>query len=457
MPDDATRREPSALLPSTPPVSPATSPSAATATTDDHPATPPPGAGNQPRRVAHGPGWLTGPLSRALTVFALVFVVITAGHQIVDSLLARLDRATPVHEDRSTFGKPAMPQVKPQLRLAYRNQNGEVVRVLVDVEAFSAFAVDTFAHLERAKRDALARVAAHVETALGPVRMEAEARVPRYADWYFAWPTGYAIMGEAAKSLANHAMATEVMYLKDQITYDVGQHVLKHYQEIVLYPEKSDAEIQRAYQSAYYAAHHDYKEVLADLDLRFQDFVGRKTTHTMPPDAEGKAAELDWESQVRKLRLTTHERGNVFEAARAGMLTTTGAVLGPKIATAAAAKAATGKAIVAAGEQMALKFAAPFVAKALSAGASAAGAAAVGSVAGPVGTAVGVGVGVAVDYAVNKGIALATRDEFERDTRETVSATFAEWKLAMVEAIQADAGVWYEDTIQLLGSYRQKN
>ena len=415
----------------------------------------------RPQSVAHGTrtkaGRLLGIVSRpaviGMTAFALVFVAATAGHQLLDSVLVRIDQTTIVHQDRSSFGTRADSQVRSTLRLAYRNQNGDVIRVLVDEPAFSAFAAETFARLDRVKRDALNRIPGHVNAALGPSRQQADSRVTRYADWYFAWGTGYAIMGEAAKSLANHATAAEITYVKDHVAHDVGRYIGQHYQEIVLYPEKSDAEIQRAYQAAYRAAHQEYLAALTDLDVRFQAFVQRATTHAAP-QASAPAAELDWGSQIAKLRLSTHERGDVVEAARTGLLATGGAVVGSKAATVVAAKAVSGKAVAAAGEQLALKLASPFVSKALTAGASAVGGAAAGALAGPVGAAVGLGVGVVADYAVNKGVELAKREDFERDAREAVAATFTDWHAAMAEAIRMDAEVWFEDTIQLLGSYR---
>src|SRR4051812_38792004 len=48
-------------------------------------------------------------VSLGVAAFAALFVLVTVGHQVIDSLLVRFEQSRSVHRDRSTFAGPARP------------------------------------------------------------------------------------------------------------------------------------------------------------------------------------------------------------------------------------------------------------------------------------------------------------------------------------------------------------
>jgi hypothetical protein len=405
-------------------------------------------------RLARWAGRSIGrPVAAGLTLFIVILVAATVGRQIVDSLLARLDFAKDVHRDATRFAQGLAPEVRPTLRLIYRNRDGETVRALVDEADYAAFVAQSFALLEARKTETAGRIPEQVARQLAPLERDAQARVAAYADWYFAWPTGYAILGEAVKSAATHLPAVELAAAKDMVAKDVGDYIARHYEQIVLYPEATDAEVSRSFAAAYQEAHDGYLAALAELDGRFQEFVERSTSHTqpLPAGALAQGVDIDWSSQVRKLRLAAHERGNVIEVARLGGLASLGLV-GSKLGGALAGRSVSlGERVAApAAERLAAKAAAPLVEDGLAVGGGAVGG---GTIGGPLGALVGVALGLGADYVINKGVEWANRDAFEKDARDAVQATYAELADKMAGQIAQNADVWFEDTIQLLATY----
>ena len=63
-------------------------------------------------------------VSLGVAIFAALFVLVTVGHQVIDSLLVRFEQSRSVHRDRSTFAGSARPSVPRTLQIAYRNAEG---------------------------------------------------------------------------------------------------------------------------------------------------------------------------------------------------------------------------------------------------------------------------------------------------------------------------------------------
>ena len=72
------------------------------------------------------------------------------------------------------------------------------MRVLADQEAFSDFVRSSAGRLEAARTAMQARVPGLIADALEPTFTDLDARVEKFADWYFAWGTSYRLMGRAA-------------------------------------------------------------------------------------------------------------------------------------------------------------------------------------------------------------------------------------------------------------------
>jgi hypothetical protein len=387
-----------------------------------------------------------------VAVFAVLFVLATAGHQVIDSLLVRFEQARSVHRDGSTFAGPAHPSVPRTLQIAYRNAEGQIIEVLVEEAAYTRFVVDSHAFLRDHQRVAEAGIPTLVAQQLQPIEARTQARVEDYADWYFAWGTSYQLMVEAAKALIQHAPAVEVAFLKDMVAHDVGAYIQRHYEEIVLYPEATDPDIRRAFEAAYQATQETYRAALAELDTRFQAFVQAHAPHARPM-VRGEIArkvEVDWHSHAHKLRLARLDKGSALDASRGGLVIAgalVGARVGGVVAGSVAAKAAGGRIAVSAVRQLAVRSAAPFASRAASMTTGAVGGSALG---GPVGFAIGGGVALVADYLISKGVEIAQREAFEADARETVGVTYREIGQAMTDSLEQHTSVWFDDTVQLL-------
>jgi hypothetical protein len=394
-------------------------------------------------------------VSLGVAVFAALFVLVTVGHQVIDSLLVRFEQSRSVHRDRSTFAGPARPSVPRTLQIAYRNAEGQTIEILVEEAAYARFVVESHAYLRDRQRAAQAELPELVTHQLQPIEARTQERVEDYANWYFAWGTSYQLMLEAAKSLIQHAPAVEVASLKDMVSHDVGIYIQRHYEEIVLYPEATDPDIRRAFEAAYEAAQENYRAALAELDTRFQAFVLEHAPHARPL-VRGEIArkvEIDWQSHSHKLRLARLDKGSALDASR-GALVVAGAVVGARVgggvAGSVAARAAGGRVAASVARQLAVRSAAPFASRAASMTTGAVGGSAMG---GPVGFAVGGGVALLADYLISKGVEMAQRDAFEAEAHETVNVTYREMAQAMTDSLVQHTNVWFDDTVQLLAPF----
>lgn len=383
---------------------------------------------------------------------ALGFVFLNVfGRGFIDSVLERLALQRPVHRDGSEISLEARRQARDRVSLVYQDRDGRRWRVAVERAELDAFARQAMERLEADRQAALEGLPGQVALAAAPVFADMEARVGRYADWYFAWATTYRIMGAALKSAGGHLLdPARAMDVQDAVAADLARYLYDHYRDIVLRPELNDPRLEAAFREAAAAVHGRFRGAVENLDAEFQRFVrGRSTLlDDLPP--QGVAFHLDWDAQLRKVSMAgSYQKGDLGAAAGA-LLTATGAVVGGKIGAGLA-----GKALVGAAEQgLAAKLAAPFAGKAASAAVLGAGGAAAGAVAGPVGAVLGGGAGLLVDVLLNEGVELMQREAFEADTRDALAATRAEWEAKMAAALSAAADAWYTDAVQMLAAYR---
>jgi hypothetical protein len=263
---------------------------------------------------------------------------------------------------------------------------------------------------------------------------------------------------EAAKSTLQHALEPSVLSLKASVTADLGAYIRRRYEERVLEPEINDALLREAFRRAYGRAHAQYLSAIAELDHAFQRFVAERTTH-LEGDDVAAAVVVDWDSQLRKLDLSSHEKGGLGAIAGATGVAALAALGAKSAALPAAAKAVSGGASQAGGALLAklsIKLAAPVASKAVASATSAGtGAAAGTAVGGPLGGALGAVAGVGLDLAVNETVELLERPQFEAEVHRAVAATYGEWRAAVARSLEDAVAVWFGDTTQLLGPFDQ--
>lgn len=381
---------------------------------------------------------------RILIWFAVpVFIILsltTIGGQIINSVLVRIDQTRAVHEDQSKFTGSAKRQLQGTINLALKNKDGKIIEIPVDGAAYSGFMITAFKKLQEQKLRALAAVKQHVDLQIDPLRDETIGRIGKYCDWYYRFDTGYNIMFEALTSYAMHLTKFgEIESANQMMEHDVSGYIYKHYEEIVLWPEAMNHKIAASFDEAHRIFHDEFLASISEFEQDFQSFLRKNTPHFSSSAGSGAVPTIDWDNQQKKLQLSTHDKGDKVDFARAVTLYGSGAFVGLNI----------GKAI---GMKLALKSAAPFVAAAV-------GAAAAGVVAspffGPVGFVAGTAVALGVDYVGNIYKEATERSGFERNVHETVDLTYNEWKSKMIESIQNDVNVWFDDAIE--GAKRYSN
>ena len=407
------------------------------------PREPAPAAVPKPRRVSR--------LLLALVALAVILALVL-GPGIVGSILDRWDHARSVHSDRSRVAHGVSPQTKRQALIVLRDENGRPVRALADEEALSEFVRREFRLLERARLDTHARVREALDARTAPVFAAMRTRISEFADWYYAWPTSYRLMGKAMYSATANFARPSVMSLDDAVAYDLERYVEKRYHDIVQRPEISDPMLQWSYVHAFEQGHAGFQSALADFDDRFLRFVA---THSDYLEGEARVEDismvLDWDHQTKKLSLTGVERDSL-ESARGIALASAGAMVGGRAGAAVGrtvARRITRRVAAGTARGVAVRLAGPFVARGL----STAAATAVGASGGPVGALVGGATGLGIDYAINEGIEYAGRDALEARLSEALDVQQRQWQLAMEDSLAGAVDVWFDDLTEMLAAY----
>lgn len=286
--------------------------------------------------------------------------------------------------------------------------------------------------------------------------MALSERIPAYADWYFAYSTTYKILWVATKSATTHSFEARALPLADDVSLDVEKYLEEHYEEIILKPEISDPLFQENYRENLEYAHTEYLKVIANLNTDFQKYISQSTNHLDELSEKQINMEIDWSRQFNKVSMAGYEKGGIGAAVGAGL--TVGGALTGKAVGGAMGKAFASKMLASsAGKTLIAKLSAPFASKAITVlGSAAAGGATGTAVGGPVGTVTGAGVGVLVYYAINEGIETINRDQFEEDTRQAIESFEKDHNKKESREIQRSVDVWFNDTINLLKTYKNK-
>lgn len=383
-----------------------------------------------------------------LSIWLLVFV----GRSFIDSIFDRIERDKAVHQDESLISSGIESQIKKNIILVYKNEAGELTRIVADRKSLSSFTNKQFEILEEKRREIREQVQHSIEKDNKKSFQALDRRITNYADWYFGYTTTYKICGVAVSSALSHSLETSTMPLLDAVALDVEEYLEKHFEKIVLKPEISDPVFQQNYCKNFNYTHDQFLSAIADFNADFQRFVAENTSHLDNLDHDQITVEIDWTSQFHKVSMAGYEKGSGGVVVGAG-LTVGGAAAGKAIGG-SIGKALAGKTLASsAGKSLAAKLAAPFAGKAVAVAGSAAAGGTAGSVCGPVGTVVGAGAGIMADYLLNEGVELLNRDTFERDTRLALESFENELNKNETVSIQEAVDIWFNDSINLLAGF----
>jgi len=346
-----------------------------------------------------------------------------------------LDLATSVHKDKSeVLINTARTQVVPTVQIV--TTTDEKV-TLVDHEKYSKFVQASIEHLLQAQKEMEVEASKLLAERLNKCFTKIHPRADHFADWYFSYSTSFKLLQEATLSLARHAAKfMEKTPINEAVSSDMDKFMTQKYERIVLRPEINNAELQTAYLECVKEIHAQYAGVVHSLEENMTNLLASQTNHLKQPQAADIRLNLDWSSQLHKIKAVPANFEKNPELTLA--LSSGGALIGKTLASKGASLATT--------KALAGKLTAPFVSKAVAAG----GGAMAGSVAGPVGTIMGATIGIGIDYTVNAGIELIKREEFVKDVNTVVDATRKDYFHVLEQELHRATRVWIDDAIQLL-------
>ena len=328
-------------------------------------------------------------------------------------------------------------QITPTIEFVEITRNGETYRVILDAEKYSIFVQEQFHFFEKNRKELQLKIRASLSDELAPIFQEMKQQSPRFADWYFAYSTTYAILFEALYSITTHSVDFfEKKKVSELVATDLQEYIQKYYSNIILQPAINNSHLVNAYKSQLKVIENEWKNILVHVQDRFQVFVKNNTNHSSD-NCKKEILKLDWHGHLNKINFVDYQRSHI-EVLSMALITTTGVKAAGAVAAAKAAKTA-----------LLSKLASPFVTKAVTIG----GMGAVGTIGGPLGTVIGITGGIGLDFFISKGIELMQRSEFIHDTEKAIQSTQDAWEELMRESLDKTIQIWFDDSIQLLPKY----
>ncbi|MBF0147092.1 MAG: hypothetical protein HQL85_12965 [Magnetococcales bacterium] len=400
-------------------------------------------------------------------MFAVIFGILILfwfGRSFIDSVLRRVDQNTTYHPGQSAVVIASRSDPRSKVVLLTRDKEGKARRVIVDKQQFDLFQRGNTDILLKDLASFEERVGPGVKNILAPVFERMEARIERFADWYFAWTTTYKLLGVAIRSAVVHLPQVEAMGIQEAVGYDVDAYIRKHYEEIVLRPEISNPDLQHAVLDFILQEHAIFRATVGQINDRFYLFLAKNTELLREYVQDEVVLQFDWDAIKKRIDFAGFEKGG-GGAVLGSVLMANGESVGAKLGAVmlgTAGKAAAGKALLSAGGKGVIsKLAAPIVAKGVSTAAAAASGAGVGAALGSpapgvgnaIGATVGATVGVLTDLATNEGVELMQRHDFIADVKDVQRVTHHEFSSTLTEAILKSGRSWYLGTVDQLVEY----
>ena len=338
-------------------------------------------------------------------------------------------------------GRPEIPPPPPPkektIEIAVVIENGETRRFIVNEERYSSFIKQQFNFFEEKRKELQSNIQKKLNEEMDNLFQKMKQDIPRFADWYFAYPTTYSLLLKTVSSYFHHveffSFFNEKKDVSRLVAEDLQKYLQKHYEDIVLKPEINDFQLKDIYKTQLKIAYEEWLNILMEVQDKFQVFILKETSHSREISDQGKI-KFDWQVHFNKINFALSNKSNVeIEVLRGLLFGTGGAIIGKAGAT----------------TLLLSKLASPFVAKIVTIG----GMGALGSLGGPVGSVVGFTGGIFVDYLLNEGIALVKRDEFIHDTEKALQSTKDSWEKPMQITLNEIIQIWFDDSIQLLRKY----
>eukprot|EP00299_Pterocystis_sp_00344_P012303 c5885_g1_i1.p1 GENE.c5885_g1_i1~~c5885_g1_i1.p1 ORF type:complete len:389 (+),score=76.54 c5885_g1_i1:35-1201(+) len=367
------------------------------------------------------------------------FLVLGASYgtrKYYDNLQKKIQNSS-VHPDQTRVDLGIQPQVQRQVQVVFHEgEQGKLKSAILSHSTFSELLMNQVHELHDLRLELKKTASEELDKAASPIFNQAAGRSERFAGWYFGYSTTFKLLGKASSAAARHTVDFgSSQSLSEAVGAELEKYLLQKYERIVLQPELTDPQLNKAYVNVVQSTHTAFVKGIVQMQRKVAQSLAEKTTHLEPITAQQVNVRLDWDSQVFKIRTISAHYEKTPEITLA--LSAGGALLGKAVGAAGGKVAASA---------FLSKIAAPFVTKVVAPGVGMAA----GSVVGPLGGIIGAGVGLGIDFTFNKGLELMHRDAFLSDVHRVLLLTQADFNHRMGAELNRVIDVWVDDAVQVL-------
>ncbi len=389
----------------------------------------------------------------AVALVILIVALVGIGTGQYRSWLRHLDYSQAVHEDSSTLSTGVERELGPnEIELFVRTERDEVRRLVADREELAAFVEGELARLKQNRTSAKKAASRDAGLVMRLSFADADARVERYADWFYEWKRSYVLLKETVLSSVHRTVSSGSETWREAVERDISDYFMRHFTDQVLQPERREPLVEDGVRNLLEHAHGDFLQAVADYDLRLRLFLQEHTTHFDRNALAGRVeVELDWDAQRWKAPLYAAEDRSFDGALGVGLMVASaaggrsvGRVLAPAMARIVRQNLA----------RIAARTSAQIASRAGTTAAGASAGSAVPVVGSAVGAAIGFAAGAALDYMGNRVDKWLHREEFVEENLQAVAMIEDEWRGTLERELHRTIDAWFDDAEALLKELR---
>ncbi len=389
----------------------------------------------------------------AIAFILLIVALVGIGTGQYKSWLRDAEYSLAVHKDESTLTTGVQRALgADEVELFVRTERDEIQRMVADREELAAFVEGQLANLKQNRANAKKAASNDAELVMRLTFADADARVEKYADWFYEWKRSYILLKETVLSSAHRTVSSGSETWREAVERDISDYFMRHFTEQVLQPERREPLVEDGVRNTLEHAHSSFLQAVSDYDLRLQLFLQEHTTHFDQSALDDQVEiALDWDAQRWKAPLYTAEDRSFDGALGVGLMvasTAGGRTLGRVLAPAMARIVRQNL------SRLATRTTAQLASRASTTAAGASAGSAVPVVGSAVGAAIGFAAGAALDYMGNRVDKWLHREEFIAENMQAVTLIEAEWRRALEDELHRSIDAWFDDAEVLLKELR---
>ena len=387
----------------------------------------------------------------ALVILVVAFTGIGAGQY--RSWLRHLDYSQATHDDQSTLSTGIERELgEDDVELFVRTERDYIQRLVADRGELSTFVEDQLVRLKQNRASAKTVAMKDAELVMRLSFADADARVERYADWFYEWKRSYVLLKETVLSSAHRTVSSGSETWREAVERDIADYFMSHFTEQVLQPERREPLVEDGVRNTLEHAHANFLEAVKDYDLRLRLFLQEHTSHFDQAElGDNLEVELDWDAQRWKAPLYAVDDRSFDGALGVGLMVAStaggrsvGRVLAPAMARIVRQNLG----------RMAARTSAQLASRAGTTAAGASAGSAIPVLGSAVGAAIGFAAGAALDYMGNRVDKWLHREEFIKENMAAVAMIEREWRQALERELLRTIDAWFDDAEILLKELR---